>query len=43
MKPSTPAPVLRLMPHQCTFSLSHLVFETNRLFFVPAPWIEPFE
>ena len=38
-----PAPVLSLMPHPCTFYLSHLFFETNRLFFVPAPWAESFE
>jgi hypothetical protein len=35
--------MIRLMPHQSPFRLSHLVFETNHLFFVPIRAVEPFE
>ena len=41
--PSTPAPMLNLMPHQSPFRLVHLVFETSRLFFVPIRSVETIE
>jgi hypothetical protein len=31
------------MPHQSPFRLSHLVFESSRLFFVSICAVEPFE
>jgi hypothetical protein len=39
----TPAPMLRLMPHQSPFRLFHLVFEASRLFFVPIRSVKSIE